>query len=218
MHWVTCGGVGCERLLRTMRRGRWLLEVTKGMGIWIFAGCFASMMLCAGAWLLLMRLCMPYVAAWCLRRRALGELGAPKVLSGVAQLGRAVPTDHYAVAACVSKVLLAAKTQSRSFARWSADQVAFALVCFAVAVAVAVAVALVVARAPRSWGPIPQRQGWQIQPAGRRAWMRDVFVRDMDVPYKNFCRTCGPGAPWRGRREDGVCFLLVTFLCTSKEK
>ncbi|MEB2184215.1 hypothetical protein VDS28_20980, partial [Xanthomonas campestris pv. campestris] len=35
-------------------------------------------------------------------------------------------------------------------------------------------------------GPIPQRQGWQIQPAGRRAWMRDVFVRDMDVPYKNF--------------------------------
>ncbi|WP_237714369.1 hypothetical protein, partial [Xanthomonas phaseoli] len=33
-------------------------------------------------------------------------------------------------------------------------------------------------------GPIPQRQGRQIQPAGRRAWMRDVFVRDTDVPYK----------------------------------
>ena len=213
MHWVTCGGVGCERLLRTMRRGRWLLEVTKGMGIWIFAGCFASMMLCAGAWLLLMRLCMPYVAAWCLRRRALGELGAPKVLSGVAQLGRAVPTDHYAVTACVSKVLLAAKTQSRSFARWSADQAAFALVCFAVAVAVV----LVVARAPRSWGPIPQRQGRQIQPAGRRAWMRDVFVRDMDVPYKNFCRPCAPVARSASGARTGCAFFWLLFFAQAKK-
>lgn len=32
------------------------MEVTKGRGIWIFAGCFASMMLCAGAWLLLLLL------------------------------------------------------------------------------------------------------------------------------------------------------------------
>ncbi|WP_285446983.1 hypothetical protein, partial [Xanthomonas sp. fls2-241-TYG-148] len=158
---------------------------------------------------------MPYVAAWCLRRRALGELGAPNVLSGVAQLGRAVPTDHYAVAACVSKVLLAAKTQSTHlpdgpqtkqlllyfallyfallyFALLCSTLLCFALLCLALPclalpcfalLCFAVAAALVVARAPRSWGPIPQRQGRQIQPVGRRAWMRDVFVRDMDVPY-----------------------------------
>ncbi|WP_217697619.1 hypothetical protein, partial [Xanthomonas axonopodis] len=68
-------------------------------------------------------------------------------------------------------------------------------------------------------GPIPQRQGWQIQPAGRRAWMRDVFVRDMDVPYKNFCRTCAPAAPQARRaRGRGVLSFWLLFLCTSKEK
>ncbi len=65
-------------------------------------------------------------------------------------------------------------------------------------------------------GPIPQRQGRQIQPAGRRARMRDVFVRDMDVPYKNFCRTCAPVARSASGARTG-CVSLVSFLCTSKE-
>ena len=82
--------------------------------------------------------------------------------------------------------------------------------------ALALAFAVALALPFRFRGPIPQRQGRQIQPAGRRAGMRDVFVRDMDVPHKNFCRTCAPVArSASGARTE--CVSLVTFLCTSKE-
>ncbi|MEA9755626.1 hypothetical protein VDG64_11855 [Xanthomonas campestris pv. raphani] len=55
-------------------------------------------------------------------------------------------------------------------------------------------------------------------PSGLRAWMREVFQRDRDVPLKKFPDGLRTWSAQRGRREDGVCFLLVTFLCTSKEQ
>ncbi|QYF37833.1 hypothetical protein HZS92_04562 [Xanthomonas citri pv. citri] len=66
-------------------------------------------------------------------------------------------------------------------------------------------------------GPMPQRQGRQRQPAGRRAWMRDVFVRDMDVPYKNFCRTCAPAAP-QARRARGRGVLSFGYFSLHKQR
>ena len=42
--------------------------------------------------------------------------------------------------------------------------------------------------------------------------MRDVFVRDMDVPYKNFCLACVPGARSAQGREDGCVFLWLLSL------
>ncbi|MCW1981464.1 hypothetical protein FHY25_001380 [Xanthomonas arboricola] len=65
--------------------------------------------------------------------------------------------------------------------------------------------------------PIPQRQGRQIQPAGRRAWMRDVFVRDMDVPYKNFCRTCAPVARSASGARTGCAFFWLLFFAQAKK-
>ncbi len=93
---------------------------------------------------------------------------------------------------------------------------ALCLLCFARLCAALPCSALYPALLTLFRGPIPQRQGRQIQPAGRRAGMRDVFVRDMDVPYKNFCRTCAPVARSASGARTG-CVSLVTFLCTSKE-
>jgi hypothetical protein len=40
--------------------------------------------------------------------------------------------------------------------------------------------------------PVEARRRAEDRPAGRREWMHDVFVRDMDVPYKNPSARSGP--------------------------
>ncbi len=97
----------------------------------------------------------------------------------------------------------------------------FALLCFALLCAAAALCLLCalpcLALLTLFRGPIPQRQGRQIQPAGRRAWMRDVFVRDMDVPYKNFCRTCAPVARSASGARTGCAFFWLLFFAQAKK-
>ena len=65
------------------------------------------------------------------------------------------------------------------------------------------------------WGPLGP-----AVPAGktRRAAHKDVrrFRRGQEAPFENSRRDCVPAAQRRADRR-GV-FLLLTFLCTSKEK
>ncbi|MFS8462491.1 hypothetical protein EIQ00_09985 [Xanthomonas campestris pv. raphani] len=94
---------------------------------------------------------------------------------------------------------------------------ALCLLCFARLCAALPCSALYPALLTLFRGPIPQRQGRQIQPAGRRAWMRDVFVRDMDVPYKNFCRTCAPVARSASGARTGCAFFWLLFFAQAKK-
>ncbi|RJL82484.1 hypothetical protein DEF98_019915 [Xanthomonas vasicola] len=52
---------------------------------------------------------------------------------------------------------------------------------------------------------------------GRRAWMRDVFQRDMDVPLKNSRTACGPGAP-QARRARGRGVLSFGYFSLHKQR
>ncbi len=94
-------------------------------------------------------------------------------------------------------------------------------IAFAAAVAVAVALPLPLPLPLLTQfafrAPIPQRQGRQIQPAGRRAGMRDVFVRDRDVPYKNFCRPCAPVARSAPGARTGCAFFWLLFFAQAKK-
>ena len=46
--------------------------------------------------------------------------------------------------------------------------------------------------------------------------MRNVFLGDRDVPPRKFLGRPRIWSAQRGRREDGVCFLLVTFFAQAK--
>ncbi len=47
--------------------------------------------------------------------------------------------------------------------------------------------------------------------------MRDVFVRDMDVPYKNLCRTCAPVARSAPGARTGCAFFWLLFFAQAKK-
>ncbi|MEA9513726.1 hypothetical protein VDR08_13880, partial [Xanthomonas campestris pv. campestris] len=54
----------------------------------------------------------------------------------------------------------------------------------------------------------------------RRAARMDArrFCKGHGCPLQKFLPALRTRRAQRAGREDGVCFLLVTFLCTSKEK
>ncbi|WP_161960676.1 hypothetical protein [Xanthomonas campestris] len=89
--------------------------------------------------------------------------------------------------------------------------VGVAVLVAAVAVAVAVAVAFDLAVAVP--GPLPQRRRRWANPTGAARKDARRFRQGQDVPSENSRRLRAPEG-----RVGGVCFLLVTFLCTSKEK
>ncbi|WP_162604231.1 hypothetical protein [Xanthomonas campestris] len=96
----------------------------------------------------------------------------------------------------------------------AAVAVALLLPCCCLAVAVAVAVAYAVCF------PGPHTAAARPADTTRRAARRDArrFCKGQGCPLQKFLPALRTWSAQRGRREDGVCFLLVTFLCTSKEK
>ncbi|WP_407365439.1 hypothetical protein [Xanthomonas campestris] len=62
-------------------------------------------------------------------------------------------------------------------------------------------------------GALPQRRRRWANPTGAARTDARRFRQGQDVPSENSRRLRAPEG-----REGGVCFLLVTFLCTSKEK
>ncbi|WP_285449020.1 hypothetical protein [Xanthomonas sp. LMC-A-07] len=86
-------------------------------------------------------------------------------------------------------------------------------VVVAVVVVVAVAVAVAFDLAVAVPGPLPQRRRRWANPTGAARKDSRHFRQGQDVPSENSRRLRAPEG-----RVGGVCFLLVTFLCTSKEK
>ncbi|QCZ77435.1 hypothetical protein XapA_12165 [Xanthomonas citri pv. punicae] len=69
-----------------------------------------------------------------------------------------------------------------------------------------------------SQGPHTAAAGHSGQtPQGRRAWMRDVFQRDMDVPLKNSRMACGPGARSAEGARTGCAFFWLLFFAQAKK-
>ncbi|MCC5072272.1 hypothetical protein [Xanthomonas campestris] len=87
------------------------------------------------------------------------------------------------------------------------------VVVVVVVVVVAVAVAVAFDLAVAVPGPLPQRRRRWANPTGAARKDARHFRQGQDVPSENSRRLRAPEG-----RVGGVCFLLVTFLCTSKEK
>ncbi|MEA9674820.1 hypothetical protein ABFU26_15185 [Xanthomonas campestris pv. raphani] len=68
--------------------------------------------------------------------------------------------------------------------------------------------------------PGPYRSGRRSgsNPIGAARMDARGFSKGQGRPFEKFPDGLRTWSAQRGRREDGVCFLLVTFLCTSKEQ
>ncbi|WDK85388.1 hypothetical protein [Xanthomonas campestris] len=118
--------------------------------------------------------------------------------------------ERHCVSYKTSRVLLLAAVAVVGVVAATATAAVAAVLAVAVAVAVACAVCF----------PGPHTAAARPADTTRRAARRDArrFCKGHGCPLQKFLPALRTWSAQRGRREDGVCFLLVTFLCTSKEK
>ncbi|MFA1722512.1 hypothetical protein [Xanthomonas campestris] len=91
--------------------------------------------------------------------------------------------------------------------------IGIAVVAFVDVLIAAVAIAVAFDLAVAVPGPLPKRRRRWANPTGASRTDARRFRQGQDVPSENSRRLRAPEG-----RVGGVCFLLVTFLCTSKEK